>query len=142
MCKVEYMFKATVILIIMMLIGGVSCSHHSHSHSKSSTELTLNNGKKWKSDKHTMDRIIEMKKTVVNSKMMSNTALKNSLDLELSSLIQGCIMKGKDHDALHVFLEKLMPLIEKLKDTDVESSKHVRKKIKNLLNLYSDYFEL
>lgn len=142
MNKGEYMFKVKIVLIIMMVIGGVSCSHDSHQNNKISIELTLNNGEKWHSDKHTMDSINSMKEIVFYSKTTGENPLKKSLDAELNKLIQGCTMEGENHDALHVYLEELMPLIEKLEDADKEVSKHAEKKIKNLLAQYSDYFEL
>ncbi len=122
-------------------MGSASCSHNSHSHKQSSPELTLNHGKKWQSDKHTMNSVNSMEKTISIKKNTNYISLKKNLDVELGVLIRGCTMEGKNHDALHIFLAKLIPLVELLKSDNMEKAKSAKKKIKKLLESYSDYFE-
>lgn len=125
-----------IILLALLSLTTFSCSHFHHHHSSdSSDELTLNNGKKWKSDIHTYNSIKNMQKIVTST---SPKKLEKSLNNELDKLINGCEMDGADHDALHIYLEGLMASITKLGEnpsrTDIGE-------VGKILRKYTEYFE-
>jgi len=130
------------ILAVLFLIIFVGCGHHHHSSDHGERALTLNHSKKWKSDQHTMTSIKKMRKIVLKNKKMKNAILKEKLEQEISTLIRGCTMQGVDHDALHVFLEKLLPEIENLANSDSHMADASRKEVMSLLEKYPEFFEL
>jgi len=129
----KHMF--VILILSNMIIAGCSHMHGHHNEEHASEGMTLNDGKKWKSDTHTMESIQRMRKV---AKTIPASKLKKSLKKELNELINGCRMEGADHDALHVYLSELMPTINRLgaspKDSKVQ-------KVRALLDKYSNYFE-
>ena len=128
------MKKFLVLIVIGSSLIFASCAHHHHGGS-SSQGVELNNGKKWQSDKHTYDSINRMKKTVKSS---SGKNLKKNLDAELEKLFNGCTMEGKDHDALHDYLNILMPAISELQKG---VTKKRTEKVESVLKDYDSYFK-
>lgn len=128
-------------------------AEHGHSHGGGSSdgkiELSLDNGKKWDADDHTMERIVSMRKHVMNVGSAAGSDLSGSayadiqknLNGELKDLIQGCKMTGPAHDELHKYLEILIPEIENLNRGDVAASKTSLQNIDALLNKFQNYFE-
>lgn len=112
--------------------GGIDAhGHETHEHDEhnheTETELTLNNGVKWKSDEPTNNhaqKMIEiaeefgLKSTNANLEMFRNYA--DILQQELNGMIKDCKMDGPDHDALHLWLEPVLHGVKELKDADNE----------------------
>ena len=73
--------------------------------------LQLNNGAKWKTDVATRKNVAAMAKIINDS---SNAGTKNrkllvrQLQTSIDTLVQQCTMKGPSHDALHLWLEKVL----------------------------------
>ena len=137
---------AIVTSLLLLFFNG--CDHikehfKSHSHEKHhGSDLTLNNGQKWKSDNHTMDQINKMKSVILEFKTSGKSDFNNlhkNMDAQTQILISGCTMTGPDHDELHKFLGMLLPKIESLK---TENSFQVIAEIEKLLDQYESYFEL
>ena len=124
-------------------------AEHGHSHGGGSSdgtiELTLDNGKKWDADDHTVERISSMRKHVAvagsDLPVSAYADIQKNLNGELKVLIQGCKMTGPAHDELHKYLEILIPEIENLNRGDVAVSKASLQNVDALLNKFQIYFE-
>jgi len=135
-----------------------ACSHfehHHHSdvetsdHSDTLADISkplnikLNGDNKWLMDAHTRSVTFEMvnRFSSLDIEQQDQEALIHlgeQLNQDLDTLIQGCTMKGDEHNALHEFLISFMPALQKLKTSgSVDSAKHVE----HLLTEYQQYFE-
>jgi hypothetical protein len=89
------------------------------------TEMTvpLNQGSKWKADEATKRNVAAMVQ-VVNDSSYEDATKRNqltaSLQTKIDSLIKQCSMKGKDHEALHTWLEKVLKDLKELKEEEDE----------------------
>lgn len=116
---------------------------HGHDNHAQSNGITLNNGEKWQADKHTNDKVNEMKNEIANYKK-SNDYTKLSLNLatDVNELIKGCTMESEPHNQLHVWLEPLLELVQGMKEASNDSDKSDKvKEIEKTLNQYSEYFK-
>tara|TARA_R110001592_G_scaffold59200_1_gene179600 strand:+ start:50071 stop:50583 length:513 start_codon:yes stop_codon:yes gene_type:complete len=124
---------------------GAMINNHSDSNPTIDKTLTINlNGdNKWLMDAHTRSVTSDMvnRFSSLDIEQQDQEALiqlGEQLSLDLDNLIQGCTMKGDEHNALHEFLISFMPALEKLKSSgSMDSAKHVE----NLLTEYQEYFE-
>lgn len=121
--------------------------HADHEHSES-TELTLNNGQKWKADSVTNHNVVNIKTIADNFRIKPFPAindyqilggdLKNGLD----KMVKECKMSGPDHDALHQWLNPLLTNTNELKSvTDTAQGRSVFKSIDQRIDAYHNYFE-
>lgn len=85
----------------------------------SESEVRLNKGSKWKADQATKENVAAMVK-LVNDRSYMDAAKREELSAKLQSkidtLIKQCRMQGPEHDALHVWLEKVLTDMKQLKD--------------------------
>ena len=116
---------------------------NSNEQDHTSTELRLNNGNKWKADEATKRNVSAMVH-VVNNSSYAEAANRRELSVEMQSkvdsLINQCKMKGADHDALHVWLERVLKDLKELKEGDVEYSKAHAALKKDIESFYA-FFE-
>src|SRR5687767_6755064 len=73
--------------------------------------LQLNNGNKWKADETTKMNVAAMMSIVNDSSFEDITKkaeLLNYLQGKIDTLVKQCIMKGAEHDALHLWLENVL----------------------------------
>lgn len=117
-------------------------------HDLDAGKLELNNGARWKADSSTNNNVKDLQVIVekFNSSTTSSVNTYNSTGSELQAgvdkMISECNMKGREHDALHKWLEPLIGEIAKLqKSATVEEAAEVIKHIEELLKLYPQYFE-
>lgn len=105
--------------------------------------ITLNNGNKWQADKHTNDKVSEMKNEITAYKQDKDySKLSTNLEADVSELIKGCTMGGEPHNQLHYWLEPFIGLVNGMKDAnnDADKSENVEK-IESSLNQYTEYFK-
>lgn len=105
--------------------------------------IALNNGEKWPADKHTNDKVSEMKKEVNNYKSTKDySKLSTNLDADVNELIKGCTMDGEPHNQLHHWLEPFMGLVKSMNEAKSDIEKTVKvEKIETSLNQYTEYFK-
>ena len=122
-------------LVIILTVAFTACTsqvkteEHGKESSKeqhnSATAIQLNNGSKWKADEATK-RNVDAMMQVVSDSSYADAAKRKELSAQLQSnidtLINQCRMKGPDHDALHVWLEKVLKDMKELKEGDDEYS--------------------
>lgn len=116
---------------------------HGHDDHEAVAGITLNNGEKWQADKHTNDKVSEMKTQVANYKKSKDYA-KLSTDLEagVNELIKGCTMDGEPHNQLHHWLEPFMGKVQSMKDASNDADKSAKvAEIEASLNQYTVYFK-
>jgi hypothetical protein len=121
--------------------------HAEHAHSET-TNLTLNNGAKWKADSITNNNVLDIKSIAdnfkikpspsVNDYQLLGSDLKNGLD----KMIKECKMTGPDHEALHQWLNPVLKNINELKSvSDTTGGSLIFKSIDKQLDEYHHYFE-
>ena len=121
--------------------------HASHSASAAVKEglvgLELNDGRRWKLDDHTRSVFSEMEALFLNvdSHSLEGEGLKkagSSLEALSDKMIQGCTMRGAEHEQLHVYLMGFLPAIAALSETGrIEDAE----KVTRYLERYDEYFE-
>jgi len=114
-------------------------------HAEQATQLSLNNGVKWKADSITLLNVDLLQKTITSAQ---NESLENysqtAIDLKdgLNKMVSECKMKGADHEALHHWLEPIMEKTKELKNANsIETARSIFDEIEKQLNLFPQYFE-
>ena len=118
--------------------------HGGHEHSDATSDgITLNNGEKWQADKHTNDKVSEMKKEIANYKESNDyEILTTNLEADVKELIKGCTMVGEPHNQLHYWLEPYLAVVQSMKDASDEVDKSAKvAEIETSLNQYTEYFK-
>lgn len=112
------------------------------------TELSLNNGAKWKADTTTNQHVTDLRTIADNFKILPFPALGeyislgNDLNNSLQKMIQECKMTGADHEALHHWLEPVLKETNELKNTkDTASARKNFDHIDAQIDAYHTYFE-
>lgn len=126
--------------------GTENTSHASHGEVE--TNLTLNNGDKWKADSSTYNNVMDLKNTSDMFKIQPFPSLNeyhilgSDLTKGINKMIQECKMTGPDHEALHKWLEPILENANKLKSvSDPAAAKPIIQSIDARLDEYGNYFE-
>lgn len=111
---------------------------------KVNIKIQLNNGKKWQINKE-MKPYIKKSQSILNdyvkNKKNNYKQLASKLEKEISDLIKSCTMTGKDHDALHLWLEPHLELIDELKNTTEKAKAgDIVNKLDNSFIIFNKYF--
>ncbi|MBS1550004.1 MAG: hypothetical protein JSS94_09110 [Bacteroidetes bacterium] len=99
-------------------------SDNEHQVRSDSSELALNNGAKWQTDASTrthaqaLNKLSEEFEKASKNGLDTYHAFADKAQNELQELINGCTMKGPDHDALHLWLEPVLADVKNLKNSD------------------------
>jgi len=120
-----------------------------HSHDQvQATELSLNNGAKWKADSITNNNVLNLHTVADNFRIKSSPSasdyqiLSNDLNNALNKMIKECKMTGPDHQALHHWLAPILKETNELKNiTDTAIAGMTFKSIDKRLDAYHNYFE-
>lgn len=119
-------------LIVLLIAFLASCNNPKSSEQEegkktNETEhhlaVPLNNGAKWKADEATKKNVAAIVQVVNDSAYadaMNRKQFYSSLQTGIDTLINQCKMKGAEHDALHVWLEKLLDDVKEIKKEDEE----------------------
>ena len=145
---------------VMLSLAVSACSHaphaehhaaqqdNAHPHHKVSTvknadfHIPLNGQDKWLLDSHTRSVLKTMHSRFLQASLTRMTQaeriyLAAQLEQDLDKLIQGCTMESGAHDALHTYLNALVPAVSQLK----ESGELVHaEQVRHLLEIYPEYF--
>ena len=124
-------------------------ANEQHSHDQAeTTEISLNNGAKWKADSITNLNVFNLRNIADNFSMNPSPStgdyqtLSSELNNALNKMIQQCKMSGPDHEALHHWLEPVLQETNELKSiTDTVSARTTFNSIDKRLDDYDNYFE-
>ena len=118
-------------LLVVILVTLVSCTSKQTSEQKESKTATdnkdtvatvpLNNGAKWQADEATRKSVSAMMQIVTDTTYADaakRQQLYMNLQAKIDNLVKECRMKGAEHDALHVWLEKVVKDLKELKEED------------------------
>lgn len=155
--KIELFKRAAIIGILTIAMLSCSSSDHSEKYvpeqpadsisvSPHNEELTLNNGLKWKADSVT-DVNVNALRNIITSEQPDDVEkyreLAKRLQAQIDKMVADCRMKGKDHEALHKWLEPLMEMTQKMAKVETkEAASNIYGQIKAHIELYTKYFEL
>jgi len=122
--------------------------HDDHDHAATNTELTLNNGNKWKADSTTNHNVVNLKTIADNFRIKPFPSATDyqlvggDLIAGVNTLIRDCKMSGPDHDALHHWLEPVLKEINDLKDSkDTTSARATFESLDKRIDDYHKFFE-
>lgn len=124
--------------------GHAHDDHEGHSHDEATADgITLNNGDKWVADKHTNDKVSEMKNEIANYKKSNDyEKLTTNLEADVKELIKGCTMDGEPHNQLHHWLEPYLGMVKGMKEANSDADKSAKvAEIETSLNQYTEYFK-
>ena len=88
------------------------------SHEGKTTQVSLDNGKKWKANQETIDGIHKMQ-TIVRNGSAADAApgtLSEPLKQEFQTIFEKCTMKGEAHEQLHNYLMPVKGYLDQLND--------------------------
>jgi hypothetical protein len=139
-------------LLIVLLAAFVACNseqtaeqheNNSASHSEDKVAIIpLNNGARWKADEATKKNVAAMAQ-VVRDSSYADAGNRNRLYVDLKAktdtLIKECRMQGAAHDALHIWLEKLLEDLKELKEDDDEYNKSHAALKKDIADFYQSF---
>ena len=124
-----------------------SNEHVTSDHAETS-ELTLNNGVKWKADSSTNRHLISIKTTVNMFKVGPFPSvdkyqiLGSDIQDELNAMIKDCTLKGAQDEALHKWMLPILRQAGELKKvSDTAIAKPIFDSLDKRINIYYDYFE-
>lgn len=153
MLKICTMNKLITILLAIFVLQACNSNNKKetnepntgHEHKSNTTVLSLNEGQKWKSDPATREnvgRLQMMSRQFANHELAEYKALGATLQEGLNKMTRECRMKGKDHDALHQWLEPFAKSVADLnKATEVSQARKIFQDIHGSLEMYPKYFE-
>ena len=131
-----------VLLIVSLFVSLSACTNTSHE--GTSTNVELNEGKRWKANEATNVGIANMQKIVSSASETEHpdlaevsTALKTEFDL----IFKNCTMTGPGHDQLHNYLLPMLGWMRRMKEGTADESEKAFEEISDHLITYSDYFE-
>jgi hypothetical protein len=140
-------------LLIVLLVVIASCTSHQSAEQQANEEakddahaaatVPLNSGTKWKADEATRKNVAAMVQVVEDSGYADATKRKQlyaSLQSKTDTLIKQCRMQGAEHDALHVWLERVLKDMKEVKEEDNEYHKAYAVLKKDVKSFY-DFFE-
>lgn len=139
-------------LLIMVLAACISCTsqqtaeqHENNTSNDNQDEVVtvpLNSGAKWKADEATKKNVAAMVQVVSDSTYADAGKRKQlcaNLKTKIDTLVKECSMKGAEHDALHVWLEKVLKDLKELKEDDDEYSEAYAALKKDIANFYQSF---
>ena len=109
------------------------------------TNLSLNNGQRWKANIETTQGVANMTRLmdafVESDDTKSYNGLSDSRQSEFKMIFKQCTMEGEAHNQLHSFLFPMKKMFTMLESDDLATCKQGATTFKNHLPLYSAYFE-
>jgi hypothetical protein len=140
-------------LLIFAIVAVIGCTsqekteqenrNEKKEHVHSEPQLNLNNGLKWKADQATKTNVAALLQVMEEASVKEETdrlKLYNSLQVKTDILIKQCRMQGSEHDALHVWLERVLKDMKELKD-DEEDYNEVFAVLKKDIESFYVYFD-
>jgi len=137
-------------LLLILLVAFVSCtSRQGAEQQENKTEnentvatVSLSSVAKWKADEATRNNVATMVQIITDS-AYADAAKRNelytNLTAKIDTLVKECSMKGAGHDALHVWLEKVLSDLKELKKGDNKYNEAYTALKKDVENFYQSF---
>jgi hypothetical protein len=107
--------------------------------------IELNEGEKWKVNEQMMPYLKSSEQLLIEFKKKESgdyKILASDLKETNNKLISSCTMKGKSHDALHLWLHPHLELVNELQDSKTEDEASlVMEKLNRSFLAFSNYFQ-
>ena len=139
-------------LIVLLIVAFAACNEQVKTENKSKEHanesahvvrvIPLNNGGKWKADESTKNNVASIRVLINDSAYATadkRDQLVSHLQGKIDTLISQCRMNGADHDALHVWLERVLTDTKELKQDGEYSKKYAA--LKDDVESFHTYFE-
>ena len=141
-------------IIIIILVVVTACNNQVKTGAQNNTdtleqehpsaEIPLNEGKKWNADLATSKNVAAMVK-VVNDSSYATPANRRALLANVQNradiLIRECSMKGAAHEALHVWLEKVLKDLKVMQTVSDNDYYAAYSNLKRDMERFYDFFE-
>ena len=137
-------------LLILLTVAIAACTSQEKTEHKgnnvaneqenTAAAVPLNNGSKWKADEATKENVAKIVLLVNDNTYADATKrsqLYGHLQTKIDTLVKQCNMQGAEHDALHVWLEKVLKDMKELKEEDDEHTKVYATLKKDIENFYA-----
>jgi len=132
-------------LILVSCLTMFSCGGDQISHEGTSSQVELNEGKKWQANPETTDGINKMTVLVQQFEPTENVAdyqaLSEQLNLAFKEIFEKCSMTGPAHDQLHNYLLPMLGIMKKMRSDDLELCKASVQRMDDRLQEYEEYFK-
>lgn len=113
------------------------------SESQGYAELALNNGKKWKADAPTNQRVQKIKEMISEfekSNAKNYHKLCTDIEPQIGALLAECKMTGEEYTALHKWLAPILAETRDLQAGDDQVVQRAYATISKQVKIYSDFF--
>jgi hypothetical protein len=136
-----------VLILLLMLIAACNSPQSPQPENKTVNHnehavatVPLNAGHKWKVDEATRKNVAAMVQ-IVNDTIYNNAGKRKefaaSMQSQIDTLVKECTMQGPAHDALHIWLEKVLKDVKDLKeDKNPQTSAALAKDVKSFYNFF------
>lgn len=109
-----------------------------------SSEVQLDNGKKWQANPETTNGIRNLQMLISEFDQPENSdslvALSNKMDTEFKLIFKNCTMTGAAHDQLHNYLLPMLGMMKKIETPPLGNQKKALMKTKKHLLMFDRYF--
>ena len=140
-------------LLILLTVAIAACTSHINTEQKgnentneqenTTTAIPLNNGSKWKADEATKKNaaaIVQVVNDVNYADAGKREQLYASVQTKIDTMVMQCRMQGAEHEALHLWLEKVLRDMKELKEEGTEYSEVHAALKKDIASFYA-FFE-
>jgi len=138
--------KRLTVIILLSVTCFTANAKGFYQHEKTSEDLVLNHGARWKIDQPTSINVTRLQQIVGNANIRTIADYRqagNALQAGINQMIKECRMKGADHLALHKWLEPLIENVSRLnRATKAAPARKIFNTIHIRLGLFHQYFEV
>ena len=139
-------------LLIIFLVAFVSCADQTSTEQQENktpnnnkdtlATAPLNKGSKWKADEVTKKNVAAMVQVLADTSYADGSkrmVLYTKLQARIDTLVKECSMKGAEHDALHVWLEKVLKDLKEVKEDNDEYNEAYAALKKDVASFYQSF---
>ncbi len=142
--------KALIIPMFLIAHGAIAADHHDHSKHQDSTQLKLDNGKKWPTDAALRDGMTQIKKLMaaqvpaIHKNTLSKekyVSLADDVSQATANIFKNCKLNPDADAVLHIILAQILDGMKAMKSADkIDDQRGGAVKIITALEQYPQYF--
>lgn len=124
--------------------GEINKEKHDSHPVNSTKELQVNSGAKYRADEATRKNVVSIEQIVNDSSNLgreNRAKLTKQLQTRINTLVQQCKMSGPEHDALHIWLEKVLEDLKEIKEKEGDEYQKSYATLKKDVESFYTFFE-